>query len=283
MPFADLTKAGPWTKRKLELLDKYLSAYTTILAAQSWCTGVHYIDAFAGAGAHLDRETRELLDGSPKIAIKADPPFDRLIFIEKNEDRVECLNALRDEYPDRSIEVWEADCNDVLPHIFEEIPGNQRAFLLLDPYNLGVRWETIQAAAEAGKQRGDRFDKTIEIMINFSLLDANRNVVRSRPEDMDPHQAQRLTEMWGSQEWMDWVYKEAPQLTLYGPEQVKEDDVADRLSEGFRARLKTVYDHVSDYVIMRNATNAPQYSLILASHVRVAPKVMNDIFEYAER
>ncbi len=283
MPFGDLSKVGPWTRKKLELLNKYLSAYTTILAAQPWCSGVHYIDAFAGPGMHIDRETQQLLEGSPLRALNVEPSFDRLIFIEKDDDRVERLNALADEYAERNIDVWQGDCNDVLPHIFEEIPGNQRAFLLLDPYNLGVRWETIQAAAEAGKQRGNRFYKTIEIMINFSLHDANRNVVRSQPDDMDPHQAQRLTEVWGSQEWMDWIYGEAPQLSFSGPEQVKVDDVPDRLSEGFKARLETVYDHVSDYVIMRNTTNAPQYSLILASHVGVAQKIMNDIMEYAEQ
>jgi three-Cys-motif partner protein len=281
MRFADLDEVGPWTARKLELLEKYLSAYTRILTTRNWCTGVHYIDAFAGASVHVDRETRELLDGSPRIALKVEPPFNRLIFIEKNEERVKCLNALRDEYPDRRIEVRPGDCNDILPQIFAQIPGDQRAFLLLDPYNLGVRWETIEAASEAGEQRGSRFYKTIEIMINFCLHDANRNVVRSRPEDMDPHQTERLTQVWGGENWKQAVY--APDLTLFGPEDVKVKDVPNRLSAGFRARLEQVYEHVSDYVIMRNARNAPQYSLILASHVGVAQKIMNDIIEYAER
>jgi hypothetical protein len=43
---------GPWAKDKLERLQKYLSAYTTIMRKQKLCKGYFYIDAFAGPGEH---------------------------------------------------------------------------------------------------------------------------------------------------------------------------------------------------------------------------------------
>lgn len=39
---------GPWSEDKLDLLGRYLHAYTVIMRAQDWCKGYHYIDAFAG-------------------------------------------------------------------------------------------------------------------------------------------------------------------------------------------------------------------------------------------
>ena len=42
---------GPWTEQKLEILRRYLDAYTTALKGQGF--QLIYIDAFAGAGAWL--------------------------------------------------------------------------------------------------------------------------------------------------------------------------------------------------------------------------------------
>lgn len=47
---------GPWAREKLDCLQKYLQAYTTILKNQSWCKGYLYIDAFAGAGKAPERQ-----------------------------------------------------------------------------------------------------------------------------------------------------------------------------------------------------------------------------------
>ena len=48
---ASLPTVGPWAREKLDRLGMYLSAYTTVLKAQSrWCRGYVYVDAFAGAG-----------------------------------------------------------------------------------------------------------------------------------------------------------------------------------------------------------------------------------------
>ncbi|MFO7946262.1 MAG: three-Cys-motif partner protein TcmP [Armatimonadota bacterium] len=269
-----LDEVGPWTKTKLKLLQKYLRAYTRILKAESqaWCTGVHYIDAFAGTGIHKDREMpEELLDGSPRIALKVNPSFDRLMFIEKDAHRAEALRALKGEFPDRQIQVYEGDCNEELHHIFDTISRNERTFLLLDPYNLGVNWETIEAAANAGN------GKSVEILINFSILDALLNMVRKRPELVDPKQADRLTETWGNESWKTCVF--GPERTLFGDQLSKRDKVAQRLSEGFRERLRDVYEYVPKGAIMRNSRGRAIYSLIHASHVPVAKKIIQDVFE----
>ena len=48
---------GYWSELKLEIVKKYASAYSTILAKQSVVKAHLYIDAFAGAGTHLSKTT----------------------------------------------------------------------------------------------------------------------------------------------------------------------------------------------------------------------------------
>jgi len=49
---------GAWSKDKLELLKKYLLAYSKIMNKQKakWLKACHYIDAFAEPGMHVDKE-----------------------------------------------------------------------------------------------------------------------------------------------------------------------------------------------------------------------------------
>ena len=46
---------GPWTNDKLEILRRYLDAYTTALKNQPF--NLIYVDAFAGGGSWTPRES----------------------------------------------------------------------------------------------------------------------------------------------------------------------------------------------------------------------------------
>lgn len=79
---------GIWSEVKLAIIREYASTYATIMDAQrrarvrslSWI----YIDAYAGPGYHLSRTSGELVEGSPLIALKTDPPFHEYHFIDKD-------------------------------------------------------------------------------------------------------------------------------------------------------------------------------------------------------
>ena len=260
-------KSGQWSIDKLKLLEKYLHAYTVILTNKDWCCGVHYIDGFAGGGKAINRETQKFIDASPRIAINTVPPFNRLIFIEKSRKRIAQLKQLQGEFPERQIEIYQGDCNDIIVNrVIPSVPRKERGFLLLDLYALDVDWQTIATAAAA---------RTMETMINFPLMDIFRNVVRKSPDMVDHRQAGRITRLWGSDEWMDAIYPPA----LFGPQRTQETNLTNVLSVAFQTRLGTVFEYVSDYVVMRSTLkNAPLYSLIWAGHQPVAKKIMDDIF-----
>ena len=89
---------GPWTEEKLDILKKYLYAYTTALKNQPF--RLIYIDAFAGTGevelTSADEGKKEFIEGSARIAVDVDDkPFDEYIFIEKDQDRCIQLNSLK--------------------------------------------------------------------------------------------------------------------------------------------------------------------------------------------
>jgi three-Cys-motif partner protein len=101
---------GDWTTAKLDVIARYLESYTTALKDKPskehpFVKG--YIDAFAGTGyrdARRDERTEDssqalllpdlaeaepqaLLDGSARLALKAQPRFDRYVFIERSSER----------------------------------------------------------------------------------------------------------------------------------------------------------------------------------------------------
>lgn len=56
-----------------------------------------------------------MVPGSADIAIQCEPPFHRLVFIERNRRHVQALQRLAAAAPDRAISVLHQDANIALP------------------------------------------------------------------------------------------------------------------------------------------------------------------------
>ena len=146
---------GPWTKKKLKILEGYLETYTTVLKDQPF--QLIYVDAFAGEGAwrpgptyaHEDYgDYREMVEGSARIALRIkDKSFDKLVFIEKDPNRCASLNGLRTEHAGRDITILNEDANTALPSICGNLAWNDRLVVFLDPFATSVQWTTIEKLA----------------------------------------------------------------------------------------------------------------------------------------
>jgi three-Cys-motif partner protein len=106
---------GPWTEIKLDAIGDYLGFYTRALRTQPTPDRpftLWYVDAFAGSGKRTAKvqtgglfekepigEAKVLLPGSAERALKVDPPFAKLIFIEKNRRRYAALQAAQGTDP----------------------------------------------------------------------------------------------------------------------------------------------------------------------------------------
>jgi three-Cys-motif partner protein len=265
-----IDEIGPWSEVKLDIVREYASAYSRILAAQKTPSLYHvYVDAFAGAGQHVSKVTGELVAGSPLNALRVTPSFKEYHFIDMNNARVAALEEMAAERPE--VHVHQGDCNavlgeSVLPHIKYE--KYRRGLCLLDPYGLHLNWDLVE---RIGKMR------SMEIFLNFPIMDMNMNALCHEPEAVKPEQAARMTAFWGDDSWKAAAYTSQP--GLFGDVQVKEGNEA--IVKAYRKRLKEVaeFKYVPEPMPMRNSNNAVVYYLFFASNNPVAKDIVEAIFQ----
>lgn len=267
---------GPWSEVKLAILREYAAPYSKIVSAK----GFHhlYIDGFAGPGAHVSRATGELILGSPRIALAIEPPFKEYHFIDADLTRVEQLKSLAGNRPD--VRVHPGDCNEVLlREVFPRAKYSdyRRALCVLDPYNIDLSWEVVATAGHMG---------SVEIFLNFMVMDMNMNILLNNPEKADPTQVARMTRFWGDESWHSVAYEEDPQSHLFGdPVMVKVEDANEKVAEAYRQRLLDVAGFKFSPVPLRfvNARGATIYYLFFASPDPTANRIVTDIFDKHRR
>jgi three-Cys-motif partner protein len=265
-----LDQIGYWSEVKLDIIREYAKAYSTILAAQEKPRLHHaYIDAFAGAGVHLSKTRDEEIPGSPQIAIATEPPFREYHFIDLDGSKVENLRSL---FQGRSnVHIYEGDCNRImLEQVLPQVRYEQyrRGLCLLDPYGLHLDWEVIRTAGQM---------KTLDVFLNFPIMDMNMNVFWKNPEGVDEADIARMNAFWGDDSWRKVAYKEEP--TLFGPVEQKTDN--ETVAEAFRERLwqEAGFSNVPPPIPMRNTIGATVYYLYFASQKPVAQNIVNYIFD----
>ena len=261
----DLLFVGFWTEIKLEIIRKYASAYSLILSKQKYIHYV-YIDGFCGPGKHISKNGTRFISGSPSIALKIDPPFERFYFIDMDPRKLDYLKRHVDDRND--VYCFRGDCNAILlKEVFPIIKyeNYMRALCLLDPYGLHLDWQVIRSAGSSG---------VIEIFLNFPVADMNRNVFRKRPEKVSKNNIERMNRFRGDESWRKIAYTK--EETLLGPEESKED--ISRVTEAFRHRLLKVagFKHVPEPLPMRNSKGAIVYYLFFASWNKTANKIVEE-------
>jgi three-Cys-motif partner protein len=265
-----LDEIGYWSEIKLDIVREYAQAYSTIMAAQKRPRLYHvYIDAFAGAGVHRSKTRQEEIPGSPVVAVNTVPPFREYHFIDLDGSKVEHLRGLIGDRP--GVHIYQGDCNrilleEVLPTVRYE--DYRRGLCLLDPYGLHLGWEVIRTAGQM---------KSIDLFLNFPLMDMNMNVLWHRPDKVDAAAAARMNAFWGDDSWRTAAYQQEP--TLFGPEEKKAENEA--VADAFRQRLKKVagFANVPAPMPMRNTRGAIVYYLFFASPKPVAQDIVTDVFK----
>jgi len=258
-----------WSEVKLDIIKEYASAYSRIISKQKDPSFSHiYIDAFAGAGIHISKSKGEFVPGSPLNALSIEPPFKEHHLIDLAEEKVEALRETTSEF--ENVTVYQGDCNELLlKKIFPrvEFKDYRRALCLLDPYGLHLNWEVIETA---GKM------KTIEIFLNFPVMDMNMNVLWRNPDKVDKRQLERMNAYWGDASWRKAAYDTTG--NLFG---IEEKTGNEAVVSAFQERLRRVatFKHVPDPIPMRNYEGATVYYLFFASHKPAANEIVEYIFE----
>ncbi|MFH0914421.1 MAG: three-Cys-motif partner protein TcmP [Chloroflexota bacterium] len=264
-------RIGYWSEIKLDIVRQYALQYSKILSSQKNPALYHvYIDAFAGSGKHISKMTKGFVPGSPQIALDIKPPFKEYYFIDIDGDKVAELNEIVSNRPEAH--VLEGDCNSILlTEVFPKVRWEdyRRGLCLLDPYGLDLNWQVIETA---GRMR------SIDMFLNFPVMDMNRNVLWTNPEGVDIADISRMDVYWGDETWKQAAYRQTP--NLFGEiQEVKESNRPIALA--FRKRLEQVagFAHVSQPLPMRNSRKAVVYYLFFASQQQVADDIINHIFD----
>jgi three-Cys-motif partner protein len=168
---------------------------------------------------------------------------------------------------DRRVKLYQGDANAILlEEVFPSIKygAYERALCVLDPYRMNLDWTVMKTAGQS---------KTIEIFLNFPIMDMNRNVLR-RSGDADPKDIARMNAFWGDESWREIAYRTDTNLF-----EVPEKQSNEALVSGFRSRLKKVagFQHVPEPAPMRNSMNAVVYYLFFAAQIPAAANIVGDI------
>jgi len=92
-----LDEIGYWSEVKLDIVSRYAKEYSKIMTSQEFIKGHYYIDAFAGAGVHIAKGTREPIPGSPLNALMVEPPFTGYTVIDPDGQKVQSVPSKIDD------------------------------------------------------------------------------------------------------------------------------------------------------------------------------------------
>jgi three-Cys-motif partner protein len=285
--FTEQLFGGSWTEKKLEILKKYLDAYNTALKKQPFKRV--YIDAFAGTGYRQQRkrqyniqgffeeleqdESKKFLKGSAKLALEASPSFHRYIFIESDRNKINELEKLQKEHPEKAnqLEIVQSDANEFIQNYCnDEDWANTRAVLFLDPFATEVEWPTIEAIAKT---------QCIDVWILFPLMAVNRLLAK------DPQKISydRLNRIFGTQDWFEHFYKTRTLDDIFGKSVdiiIKACDFV-RIGKFYKSRLKTIFPGVAEkHKVFYNSRRSALFQLFFAAGNTKGAPIAIRIAEY---
>ena len=242
---------GHWTAEKLEILRKYLVAYSRIMNRQHFHFA--YIDAFAGTGYYkkstddesiqlsllpISEKENNFLEGSARIALQIKPEFEKYIFIEKDEERFKELEKLKIEFPEKKdkIILVNEEANSYLKGLCEKSWEKHRAVMFLDPFGMQIKWETLKMIAKT---------KAIDLWFLFPLGQAVNRLLKRDGSIIEANR-KRLNEIFGTEDWFDTFYETCYERDLLKGGQIRIRKNADFevISSYFVERLNVIFEKV---------------------------------------
>ncbi len=262
---------GIWTKGKLDVLRRYLDAFTTTTKFKSGKT--IYIDAFAGEAENRDRLTNEALDGSARIALSvSDPSFSILRFFETERNAPTLESVLRRDFPGRDFEVRGGDSNELVPSELALLKQFNWAptFAFIDPNSTEAEWRTLVALADFKK--GRRWKAELFYLFSPPMF---QRLLRVDGNDVRPQDRDAISAVFGTSEW-EHIY-----LARLNDE-IKPAEARDEYLNLMRWRMESVLGYKWTHPLeVRNEGGRIIYYMIFATDHPVGHEIMSDVYAQA--
>lgn len=280
---------GAWTELKLDAVSDYCEFFNKVLLDQPsagkpferW-----YFDAFAGSGTRrIERAEGGLLEGRPIAiqaedmagsvlkALKVEPGFHKLAFIEGHRGRFQSLEKIKEAHPERGIICLHGDANKKLAEIFSSPPwkgqrggrGSCRGLCFLDPYGMNVDWATLKTLADT---------QSVDVWYLFPL-DAVSRQLAGNLDRVDDNKQRRLDQIFGTTSWREEIYKTETTNDLFAEMITTTTRQFDRgqIERYAKSRLNTIFRYISDPLPLLNDTGRQIFSLFCLSNSASDPAI----------
>ncbi|MBN8815848.1 MAG: three-Cys-motif partner protein TcmP [Sphingomonas sp.] len=290
------------TRRKLEIVEKYLSTYTTALKKQDF--ELLYVDVCAGSGSSIpksvlaERQTEDHqihLLGSPKPvadadqiivgsalrALKVEPHFDRYLLNDVKKSNVEALrsaiNADFSHLKDR-IQLTRFDANQMLIDLCKATNWRAtRAVVFIDPFGLQIKYSTLEVLA---KTAAVDVWYLVPVFAMYRQVRQDGGVLEDGGRSVD--------EALGTTEWRNVVAtEEKGQIDLWGNSQAVSKRAVDVkwFENVAKERLKAAFHgRVVDQVLPLGRNGLHEFSLMFAwanpsDRARLASKLASAVLK----
>jgi three-Cys-motif partner protein len=221
-----------------------------------------YVDLMAGPGRCITDAGDEFA-GSPVLAAKSEPHFEKCVFVEKEPVLQRALAARTESFKDR-VRVVAGDCNDpaIIRRVRQEVPANALGITFVDMLGLNVWLSTLKDLT---------VNRRMDLVITLQVHDFTRNALSASSEQQG---TERFDRFFGSPDWRQVVADCASRQAVNA-------DIATALTGYYTQRLATIgYPYVHElHVLMKNTRNAPLYRLVLAAKHEQAVKFFKSIAE----
>lgn len=246
-------QSNTYVRTKLKAIQVYLNIVSTAMKAK-WPELI-YLDLQAGPGKNRIGK-KEILLGSPLIALTLQNPFTRYYFNEKDPFLASALKErIKASSHADKVTVYEQDVNQAVESICKDIKKYENKALnvaFLDPEGLEVHWSSVEKLA--------RF-KRMDLIITFSTS----GVLRSAGKNFE----NAINSFYGNNDWIEDI------------------SMSDRrkkrraLINRYLSQLKKFGYHIDENptgleeyhdISFKNTRGAEVYSLIFASKNRLGNK-----------
>ena len=230
------------------------------------------MDLFAGPGRDRERETKEVVDGSPLIAMSLYPGFRRFMFVDLEE---KCIKQLAHEAAKRGVDRLTnsiaGDCNLVIDDALKHVPLDGATFCFIDPAGADAHWATIAKIAEHKPKGQNR----VELFILFPY---DMAIVRFLARDESSEFMRRM----GSKERVDAVMPDAKWMGVYKARnrgKITPREARRRFAYIYWMGLKQLgYKHALSPRLMTTPEGRPLYFLFFASDHEAGERIMSHVF-----
>jgi len=142
---------GVWAQKKHRLLYHFSSMFATSMGKNKVWDKIVYIDLFSGAGRARIKESTNIVETSPLLALGGPNQFDRYIFCELDPENMSALKSrVKKKHIGNDVCYVAGDVNLMTDEILGLLPKFSKdqkvlAFCFADPFNLGnLHFSTIK-------------------------------------------------------------------------------------------------------------------------------------------